>query len=199
MVIVPYIRHNAVHTAQCRMPYEICRTGARILSIASRTGVHILPDNHRYTYCNVDKNKQTNKKKTKQNKTKQKLIFYQLLQVQTYKYLETDYIFLLHHTYLFPVCNYLFVSSHVRFLMHLSLLTYRRFWLLFTYLFVFWLLSLLSLLFFVFVCFLSVLFLNMRIKDLTFYQVKVTCSLQQDVMHLKVWYLEVKHLGDASP
>ena len=32
MVIVPYIRRNAVHTAQCRMPYEICRTGARILS-----------------------------------------------------------------------------------------------------------------------------------------------------------------------
>ena len=32
MVIVPYIRHNAVHTAQCRMPYEICHTGARILS-----------------------------------------------------------------------------------------------------------------------------------------------------------------------
>ena len=25
---MPYIRHNAV----CRMPYEICRTGARILS-----------------------------------------------------------------------------------------------------------------------------------------------------------------------
>ena len=42
MVIVPYIRHNAVHTAQCRMPYEICRTGARILSsredACSRTG-----------------------------------------------------------------------------------------------------------------------------------------------------------------
>ena len=35
MVIVPYIRHNAVHTAQCRMPYEICHTGARILSINS--------------------------------------------------------------------------------------------------------------------------------------------------------------------
>ena len=36
MVIVPYIRHNAVHTAQCRMPYEICHTGARILSIISK-------------------------------------------------------------------------------------------------------------------------------------------------------------------
>ena len=32
IVIVPYIRHNAVHTAQSRMPYEICRTGVRILS-----------------------------------------------------------------------------------------------------------------------------------------------------------------------
>ena len=32
MVIVPYIHHNAVHTAQCRMPYKICRTGVRILS-----------------------------------------------------------------------------------------------------------------------------------------------------------------------
>ena len=30
---MPYIRYNAVHTAQCRMPYERCRTGARILSI----------------------------------------------------------------------------------------------------------------------------------------------------------------------
>ena len=27
----------AVHTAQCRMPYEICRTGARILSNVFRT------------------------------------------------------------------------------------------------------------------------------------------------------------------
>ena len=35
MVIVRYIRHNAVHTAKCRMPYEICRKGARILSIRS--------------------------------------------------------------------------------------------------------------------------------------------------------------------
>ena len=30
---MPYIRHNAV----CRMPYEICRTGARILSTVPRT------------------------------------------------------------------------------------------------------------------------------------------------------------------
>ena len=41
MVIVPYIRHNAVHTAQCRMPYEICRTGARILSIMSFANLKI--------------------------------------------------------------------------------------------------------------------------------------------------------------
>ena len=36
---MPYIRHNAV----CRMPYEICRTGARILSSKPSNGKHFIP------------------------------------------------------------------------------------------------------------------------------------------------------------